>query len=553
MTRARAGSLRCAVLTAAAVFSTTFVHAAITPLAEPELFAGAPRAWRDALQPDPSNSLAWQLAAEFLEQAEDSDAIEVRRQLVFNEPAVIAHRFALINTALHFGDLPAAQRTLLDLAALEPPSHEHAMAEAAVAFASNYSDVADERLTKELGRAADPTLLSSHQAMLRLRFGNRAEVPAARQELQQLLAARPGDRELQRELIADALRRGDADTALRLSAVAAQPAEAPFADVLLWANTQLLYRRQSFPAVCESLSVRAAARPADALLFTSWLIARGRADAADAWLDRLPDAERQAPELQQAHADCIAARGDWDRALPLIATGAWGPIDNGTVHRVLHEREIGPRRMDHAAWDQAIRAAAGNPDASRVLYRLAVAWGREPQRQAILLAQARRQPPGAWAFQALADHFRQNRNTARLQEVYSEWHQAAPDDLTVEGNLLLLTLLGSRRPTPEMRGHIDELSLQHPDHALLRTVRALALWQQGRADEARAITDNVRSIDRRQSPLAFYHGLFVAAAGGRVHEAEKYLLLSEPAVLLPEEEKLVRVARGLVARIAASE
>src|SRR5690606_4520513 len=64
---------------------------------------------RAALDANPGNSTAWCLAGDFLEQAGDPRAVDVRRELVVNEPWELAHRVRLIHTALRFQELPQAE------------------------------------------------------------------------------------------------------------------------------------------------------------------------------------------------------------------------------------------------------------------------------------------------------------------------------------------------------------------------------------------------------------------------------------------------------------
>jgi thioredoxin-like negative regulator of GroEL len=504
--------------------------------------------WRAALEANPGNASAWRLAAAFLEEAGDPRALEVRRQIVVNEPWEIANRFAFVHTALRFQDLPTAQRAFAGLQTFAEASGAYTDAAAALAFASGYSELADDLLRAELQDKVDRATLRRSRATLRLRFGRPKQMPPVRREFLSLTRHPNAPQEIWRELVADALRHNDTVAAVQLSGAGAARPEASFADDLLSANVLLLYRRQEFPAVVATLAPRAAASPENAALFANWLIARGRIDDANLWLQSSPPAFADVPSVRAARADGFAAAQKWDLAWPLIEAGAWGTIAPDVAASLGSMQQVDDNERGDAVWDDVLHRSMHNPAALRLLHRFTLGDGMEREREELLRTIAQNHPQERWAFQALADEYARQKDTEKLLTLYSQWHDVEPENIQVESRMILLTLLTRPKPSVELRAQIDRRAMHHPRDPTLATARALALWQLGREQEALTVTENIPNIDRRSSLRAFYHGLFTVAAGGRSDEAGLYLSFSEKADLLPEEARLIGIARGLVGR-----
>lgn len=515
-----------------------------SPAATPFIldFAQPPHPWRDALDADPANAAVWQLAADIRELEGKLDAVQLRQQVVVSEPDQPGHRLALLYTALRFGELPLAEQTLADLrlAAIDPDDYTEAAA--AVAWVQGYPDSGDELLRARFAQAAEPLPLHSRRALQRLRFGSAKDAAAARRELR-ALADRFGYPVLLRPLIADAVRNNDLNTAAQLGDVLAQRAGAPFTDQLLRANLALLRHPEQLTAACRPLAARSAAVPEDAATFARWLIARGHAAAARRWLESLPASTGNAAVLQAARADCLVALRD--PAAPPRAAAAWSPALPPPPPAA---GERLPAGADAAAWGRSLRDLSADLPTLRALHRFAVAIGSDAAREAVLLEITRREPADSWAFQALADLAQRQKNTAKLLDTFAQWHAADPANIAVEGRLLMLRLLTARRASPELRATLDDRAMHHPRDAQLANARAFALFLQGRTAEALAVSDTIPVTERRAAYRAFYHGLFAIAGRGQIDEAENYLALSAKADLLPEEAKLVRMARAMIAR-----
>lgn len=525
----------CSALPAAPLTPPSAPPAAVSPLS------------LDALEADPGDGGAWRRAADILERAGDPRAVALRRAVLASEPESIGNRFALIHTALRFGDVATAEHLVDDLPAFAPSSVETRLAAAAVAFVNGHPDQAGEILADPRADATDQLNVS----ILELRHGNARIAADARPTLRLHLNTPAYARMVTRELVEDALRNRDAKTALQLSRALAARTEATLDDHLLFADVQLQLQTQTLSAVQATLSARALTSAGDAAGFAHWLIARADAATARAWLANLPEALRATPEILAARADVFVALRDWPAARPLIAAGAWGPLSADVLQRAEAARALSSAEARRSAWDALIRTSAADVATLRTLHRLAVSWKLAPEREAVLSAIVKAQPGNGLVFQALADLALLEKNTPKLAGIYTRWHAAAPENITVESHRLLLAVLTSSKPSAELRAEIERLAMFNPEQPLLATARALVLWQLGRTGEALAVTDSIRTADRRWLARALYHGVFVATAGGRNEEALAYLALSEKAPLLPEETALLQTARATLGQISA--
>jgi len=494
-----------------------------------------------ALSREPGNPRAWRMAADYLEQSGNPEAVRMREQVVRIEPSVPENRFALARTAMRFLALPTAQEALNAVPESDRRSDDYLKTAAALATASGHPGEAAALLAEVLRHTPGDLQVRLERARITLRYAPPGPAAAALGELQ-VLADMPATRVIAtRELATHALRKKDYASAQAYAVQLTNRTDPELVDLILLANIQLAIGDGGLKAVLPPLQAYALSH-SDALPeLTGWLVAINQADAAFAWLETLPASVQTQPQALTARADCLAALRRWEEAGALIAQGAWGPVSSKAILLAVSSRVLSDEdrvKIKRDVWDEAVRLSATDLNGLRVLYRLALTWDWGPESTAVLLAIAQKFPAQSWAFQTLVVRYQRDKDTIGLRNLYAIWHEGQPDNPLVEGNWAFLTLLTapSRLPNPA-KASAEKLNQADPGNPFFVTTQAFAVWQLGRPKEALALMQKLPAAQLNTPGRALYMALFLNDSNRR-KEAQAYLARCNKAALFPEELQL---------------
>lgn len=499
-----------------------------------------------ALTAVPGDPDTIRVAADMLEQVGAPQAMRLRRAVVQAVPNSADDVARLIVCCLRFGDYNAAKDALSG--ASPSLSAQTPMLQAAIAYAAATSDtVVVAALLQELRkRFPNDTDLKHAEAMLYLqhpdekkRADTRARLERLAQEEERLKLA------ISRELASDAVRRKDyADARQRWRTVLQDP-KAVFNDRLQLANIALLIDKEPLTTVMPPLA--AAIRTDDeAVAFAQWLLAQGRGQEVDRWLNTLAPERQEVPALRAARIEAVALLKDWDRLLPLLEKGAWGPISRDVLKLVAAAQAVDdPKHLSlrRETWEMALGKAQANLATLRVLQRLALTWGWQDEAERTLWTVARGYPDQTWAHQALFNYYREKQRTTEMRDVMRQLRDSDVTVLRYQHDWALLSLLTEPNATwSSAKETMRKLHETDPANATFAVGYAFALAQAERGAEALQVVERLSASERdyppRQPYLAFIYGV-ARQPEGVAHAQEIGANLN----FLPEETFLFSRAR----------
>ena len=294
----------------------------------------------------------------------------------------------------------------------------------------------------------------------------------------------------------------------------------------------------------EHMKAQPAPEPADAALLAQWKIWIGLGREALFWLESLPESQRRTPALLGAMAEGAARLEDWEKLEALIQQGAWGRIPHDVIQLAFSARVLRLRTNSSVAgevWTHAVNRSSSSLGGLRALQKLAQLW-QWPEFQAqTLSAMTRNFPAERYAWQILAAQALAAGNSDQFWRVYSGWAQAAPGDVQVQAEQLLVGLL-IRPSDATLSLRAAALFRQNPDNLICRVAQAVALGRAERAVDGVALLRDRQIAYADEPRFALVNGLLLSSAG-RPDESEQMLVIASSARLLPAEQTLIGQAR----------
>jgi tetratricopeptide (TPR) repeat protein len=361
-------------------------------------------------------------------------------------------------------------------------------------------------------------------------------------ELDRLLAALAGlpegEKTAKRLGLARDLKLGRKEEAWTLASELGSGPSPAFSDRLQQLALASSLRRPELPRLLEDAMAAAGGQPRDASQLLELFAANGQRALVRQFLDRLPPETRGKPVFKKTEAAVLRAGGDWKELAALTEAAGWG-IDESLrlAYRAEALEHQGQKQEAEAARGAAIRQASVSPVAVFLLLDTIAfwpSWGRETEE---LLWTLSKSPVFAddalTALFALYHHRGNARDLERAAERLEKLHPGQP--VHAHNHVGLMLLNGSQPDLAWRRSR--ELLKEHPNDILALSNAALALSQQGKAEEALATFERIPEKVRAQRPFSFYEGVFLAGAGKK-EGALRVWSSVDPATLLDAERDL---------------
>jgi predicted Zn-dependent protease len=511
-------------------------------------------ALRVAIVSVPGNVEILREVADLLEQVSSPEAIRIRRTIAQLEPNSPEDQAAFVLCCLKFNDLNSARDALSQI----PPkvADTPVALNAALAFAISTGNraVADV-IYQELEKSAPQSeALRYARAQLRLKLPPGPAKEAARKELADLAQADPRvAAQVHREFAADAIQNRDYAAAERWLALVLADPSVTMADRLQQANLDLLVDKKPFASIFPPLAAIAAKNHDDIVVLARWLVVQNRASEAEQWLSGLPPAVRELPDVKYAEADCVAQLKDWDRLLPMVEAGVWGPVKPKALKlaeaaKTIDSTDRPALRRD--TWDLVLDASSGDFATLRAVERLAALWNWDDETMRSLWALVHSFPDQTWAAQILYDQYRRQKNVGGMRDVMETLHAADGAVPRYTNDWALFTMLTDpTRDWNPAKEATHRLYLGGPANPVYRTNYAFALAQTDKGPEALAIVAGLSPADRddpaRQPYLAFIYGV-----ANRPQDLSRAVRISQGQTYLTEEQQLFSLAQQELERHA---
>lgn len=496
-----------------------------------------------ALRADPRDAEAARLMANLAEAGRSPEALLWRNRVAELAPNSTDDRLALARVSISLGDAITATNALAGIKEPDKNTAAYHNVAGTVFAAMRQLDVAQTHFSQAATLEPTNPAPRLNLAVVRLQQTNAQDLASARASLKELTAIPQVRAAALRELLGDALRHQQTNTALTLSADLLKETNAPFSDRLLRLDVLNVARSSEFKPTLARFQTDAAPEPARVAELAAWQITRLGPDSALAWLAALPPDTVTNTAVALVNAEACAALKDWKKLHATLEPQNWGELElirHAYLARALRGQDLATSAKTE--WDQTMKIAGGNKNALVMLLRLASQWRWENETEEILWAIVNRYPNEEWAFLALNRAFYITGRTRSLLTLYSNLTKQRPGDLALKNNLALTALLLN---ADELKPHDLALEVYQKGstNSSFASTYAFSLYVQNKTNEALKIFQQISPKDLEQPSMAGYYGLVLKAVGDS-EKAKVYLAWSAKGQLLPEEKKLFEKARG---------
>ena len=494
---------------------------------------------------NPQNVEASRMMANLCEATRSPNALIWRERVLAGNPRSLDDRLALVRTALGLQDLNTATNTLQGVDAEGRKTAEYHNVAGAVALTLRQYGEAEQHMREVVRLEPSNPSPQLNLAVLRL-HGTNAEANAEARSVLNGLALNPTNGPLRcqaiRELISDAARNKQTNTALSLSKKLLDQTNSVYSDRLLRLDVLLAAKHPDLQPTIAAYQREAITDPAKTHDLASWQMTRVSPSDALAWLITLPPAMQTNQALAFLAAQCRESTHDWKGLETTLAKQSWGDLD--FIRYAMRTRALRGMDMGSAAkleWDKALKASNNQKQTLVALLRLAGQWQWLGESEDLLWSILNQFPSEQWAAQALMQSSYANGQTRNLMTLVAKDVKKSPNNLGAKNNLAMLALL---LDASELKPHdmAREVYTQASTNASFASTYAFSLFLQGKNTEALKVFEQLKPKELEDPSVSGYYGMVLKATGDRV-KAKRYLEFALKAKLLPEEKKLMDKAR----------
>ena len=494
---------------------------------------------RRALQLNPNSTGAMRIMAQLAEKARERVALDWRRKVVELEPHSTEDALALSNSALQFGDIRTAEKSLLRIAETARQTADFHAAAARLAKARKNPAEAKAEFGEAFRLAPNNESYQLEYALACLEQPSAAERDEGLRLLEKLRGSPTQRSAATRSLLLDGVAHHHDPIELRDLAKELQSyPEALFSDRLLYLDFLRQLRDSQYASYLTKIEKDAASKPADLGALLSWMNVNQMSLVAIEFAKSLPPEVLKKWPVPWAVAEAHAKVSDWPALEKATANANWGQYD--FLRRAYLTRAWRGENNAAAAtreWTAATKSAGAQSQSLLSLTRVIYDWGWKNE-GIDLLWQLTKYPEVQFeALHALYLHYAKTRDTQGLYRVLSRLNEIDPGDLKVQNNLAQISLL--LHVDLERAGkRATDLYRKDPSNPAYVSTYAFALYEKGDVNGALTAMSKLRDDQLRDPSVAAYYAIFLAANGDK-DKAREYLEQGKQASLLPEEKALV--------------
>jgi len=503
---------------------------------------------------------SWKALANFLEQINSPDVIDVWERLASMEPNVHEYRYKQAGAALKFGRGYQAEEVLNRV----PPEWRndagYLRQEAALAVVRKDADTAERDLSRLVEMDPKDEQAAFDLAVVRATSDSEEKRAAARARLREIAASGTSfSAPALRQLVTFAVQDHDLAEADRLGAKLVELPDVQIRDRLLFLQLELATNSWSSQDSLQKLRDYLVHHPEDFNAAMEWMLnVKLDPEGTRRWVESLPASFTQDPTVQTGLLEYYFNNSNLEAAFRILrARQADFQIPSNVID--LAEQALLQNRSDDAdaeqTWMRVIYATEGNPRALQILSLLASSQGWTSATGRALSAFADAAPMQAGAWNLLAQHERSVGNLAGLYKALSGLLKINPYDKSVSSQWVMAAVLLRKADTHEVIEAAGRAyNSASPAEAAAGTAYAMALLENDRAKEALDVVEQMSEADRRDPSRAIYVGA-VLAANGRKSEALDYFARAENFnnFNFAEEKGLLRIWEGVAKGEATTE
>lgn len=509
---------------------------------------------RRALQINPRDIAANRLMAELAEKSGSRQAIFWRRTVTDLEPS-LANRLAWARTCVRFGEAVVGEQALADVNEAEKKSAAYLHMTGCVAEALNQADKAETSFAEAVRLEPGNEQYQLDLATVRLLAGD----TEARVTLERLEENPTLGRSARRALCQDAIKKGDAPTALQIAWHLQKAPDGPYEDNLLYLSLLRQFHRPEFDDYLLRLQEASQSNPNYLALLIGWLNRNELALLAVDWAKRLPQEICKQNPVPAALAESYANLRNWAEVRTLVEAGHWQDLEFmriALLARVL--REEGDLPGSKSQWINAVKAAGDAPEGLAKLALFATASKWQDEATALLWSVAKGKTNPQWALASLWRDGSAAHNARALLKVASRVLEIHPNEARAQHDVAMLTFLLNSSSDAQSNADIEHAQLLASEaykatgnNPGFTATYAYSLYFKGKTDEALTLMRSIPDKLLENSVSAIFYAV-VLADGGHLEDAAKYLEIAQRQSLLPEERDLIAKTRSVLARRATA-
>ena len=499
-----------------------------------------------ALRYNPKDVEACRLMAQLYERARSPAALVLRSRIVELKPNSLDDRLALAQTAMAFRDYPSATNALQGVSAAGKKTAAYQNVAGTVASAVGQLTEAEAHFAE--AARLDPTnpVPRLNLAVVRLHGTNDTSLSEARASLRRI-ASNPSDWLLRcgalRELLVDAMRFKQVDSALAISKELVHETNSAFSDRLLRLDVLRATTNAEFQAALAEFRHEAADDPAKVYDLGNWQMLRLSPAQALAWLQTVPAKIQTNQPVTLQIAECKSLAKDWVGLQKWLENQNWSELE--FLRHGLLSRAFRGQDMDSTAkgeWELALKTSGDQKASTIMLFRLAAQWNWQSEGEGLLWTIVNRYPGEKWAFQVLMNSLYLGGRTRSLMMLCGQESKRAPSDLDLKNNLAATALLlDAQEMNPNQLAR--EVYQKAPTNVSFASTYAFSLYLQTNYQAALNVMDKLSPKDLEKPSIAGYYGLMLKAAGNN-QKAVAFFNYAFKGPLLPEEKKLFEKGRA---------
>lgn len=496
---------------------------------------------RRVLRLNQNNVAACRLMAETAEIAGRGEALSWRQRVSALEPNEPGNQVALAGTALRFGQIDIARKSLDSVAPAARASVKYHELSAGLALAEKQPAIAEGHFAAALQLEPANKRLALNLASIRLASAHMETIGRARADLASLSEDPATRLEALRALAADALAHKSND-ARRWTAQLKSEKNATISDTLLY-----LEAAQSSEAAPDALleaEAKAQKSPAAAVALITWMNRHGMAKAAIEWGLALPKEILAAQPVPLAIAESYSFLQDWRLLQEWVEGKDWGEFECFRFAALSHAlHHLGPMEgssmESQTAWRAALAATKSRPDRLAAIAQLAEGWGYTEQAEDAWWMIANGSENATMALTTLQRLYQSKQNSHGLLRVAKRALELNPADLVAANNCASLGLLLTGDSSA--RRLATRLHTEYPANTVFRATYAFALHLEGKTGAALKVMETLKETQLRHPAIAAYYFVMLVE-NGNMERAQSFLSAASQAQLLPEEQKLFAAA-----------
>jgi hypothetical protein len=512
-----------------------------------EFFAGgdyqsAALVARRVLGLNQNNVAACRVMAETAELAGREEALSWRQRVSALEPNVAENQVALAATALRFGQVGIARKSLDSVVQSARTSAKYHEFSAGLALAEKQPAIAEGHFAAALELEPANKRLALNLASIRLVSSNVETTRRARADLA-LLSEDPATRlEALRALAADALAHKSNNEAQQWTAQLKSEKSATISDALLY--LEAAQSSGAAPAALLEVKMTAQESPAAAVALITWMNRHEMAKAAVEWGLSLPKEILAAQPVPLAIAESHSFLQDWRVLQEWVEGKNWGEFECFRLAALSHAlHHLGPTDSvsmeSQTAWRAALAATKSRPDRLAAIGQLAEGWGYAAQAEEAWWMIANGSQDATAALTTLQRLYQSKQNSHGLLRVAKRALELNPADLVAANNCASLGLLLTGDSSA--RRLATKLHAQYPASTVFSATYAFALHLEGKTSAALRVMETLKETQLRLPAIAAYY-VVMLVENGNMERAQSFLSAANEAKLLPEEQKLFAAA-----------